>query len=121
IRELEAVVRQMQAERSREKESTTAPDAGAEAIPAPLNMPEMPGSGGPSEGSGSGSSEGSGFSGSGSGGGRSLAGWNDEKKEFFLRSADDKFKLRFTGQIQGDYRAFLQGEDRTDNDTFLVR
>src|SRR5262249_5790607 len=33
----------------------------------------------------------------------------------------NKFKLRFTGQIQGDYRAFLQGEDRTDVDTFLVR
>jgi len=49
-----------------------------------------------------------------------LAGW-DEKEGFFLRSEDKKFSLRLTGQIQGDYRAFLDGRDYTDVDTFLVR
>src|SRR5262245_48049575 len=34
-----------------------------------------------------------------------LAGW-DDKEGFFLRSADDNFKLRLTGQLQADYRAF---------------
>jgi len=62
---------------------------------------------------GSGSREGSGRS-------ESLAGW-DEKRGFYLRSSDNKFNLRLTGQIQGDYRAFLDGDDRTDIDTFLVR
>lgn len=49
-----------------------------------------------------------------------LAGWN-EKHGFFLRSADDNFFLRVTGQIQADYRAFVDGQDYTDIDTFLVR
>ena len=46
------------------------------------------------------------------------AGWD---KGFLLQSEDKSFLLRFTGQIQGDYRAFLETNDRTDNDTFLVR
>jgi phosphate-selective porin OprO/OprP len=49
-----------------------------------------------------------------------LAGWT-EKNGFFLRSEDDRFHLRITGQIQADYRAFLDGTDYTDIDTFLVR
>jgi phosphate-selective porin OprO/OprP len=49
-----------------------------------------------------------------------LAGWDDQRG-FILRSPDDKFILRFTGQIQADYRAFLDGRDYTDIDTFLVR
>jgi phosphate-selective porin OprO/OprP len=49
-----------------------------------------------------------------------LAGW-DEKNGFFLRSADDRFHLRITGQIQADYRTFLDDVDYTDIDTFLVR
>ncbi|MBI1914450.1 MAG: hypothetical protein HYS12_06885 [Planctomycetes bacterium] len=52
--------------------------------------------------------------------GSPLAGW-DDKRGFYLRSSDNKFNLRLTGQIQGDYRAFLDGDDRTDIDTFLVR
>jgi phosphate-selective porin OprO/OprP len=49
-----------------------------------------------------------------------LAGW-DDKHGFFLRSKDERFYLRLTGQIQADYRAFLDGRDYTDIDTFLVR
>src|SRR6267378_3667544 len=57
--------------------------------------------------------------GKGGEGGRSiLAGWD---KGFFLRSADKAFDLRITGQIQADYRAFLDVGDRADVDTFLVR
>ncbi len=49
-----------------------------------------------------------------------LAGW-DNDKGFILRSSDDKFLLRVTGQIQSDYRAFVDGTDYTDIDTFLIR
>jgi phosphate-selective porin OprO/OprP len=56
----------------------------------------------------------------GSGDSNFLAGWDDQRG-FFLRSADDKFSLRLTGQIQADYRAFLDGIDYTDIDSFLVR
>jgi phosphate-selective porin OprO/OprP len=47
-----------------------------------------------------------------------ISGWDDG---FFLRSEDKRFNLRLTGQIQADYRAFLDGRDRTDIDTFLIR
>jgi phosphate-selective porin OprO/OprP len=47
-----------------------------------------------------------------------LAGWNDG---FFLRSADNQFMLRLTGQIQIDYRDYLDDRDRTDIDSFLLR
>lgn len=46
------------------------------------------------------------------------AGWDDQ---FFLRSADKRFSLRITGQVQGDYRAYLDPNDRTDIDGFAVR
>src|SRR5262249_33102909 len=49
-----------------------------------------------------------------------LAGWS-EKRGFFLRSGADRFTLRLTGQIQADYRAFLDQPDTTDIDSFLVR
>jgi phosphate-selective porin OprO/OprP len=48
------------------------------------------------------------------------AGW-EEERGFFLRSKDRLFNLRLTGQIQGDYRAFLDDRDYTDEDTFLIR
>ena len=54
------------------------------------------------------------------GGSQILAGWI-ENEGFIIRSADENFKLRITGQIQADYRAFLDGRDYTDIDTFLVR
>ncbi len=46
------------------------------------------------------------------------AGWQNG---FFLQNPDKSFLLRITGQVQGDYREFLNQEDRTDLDTFLVR
>lgn len=54
------------------------------------------------------------------GGSRILAGW-DNTNGFFIRSADDRFHFRVTGQIQADYRAFLDDPDTTDIDTFLIR
>src|SRR5207253_8733240 len=47
-----------------------------------------------------------------------VAGWNNG---FFLQSADKNYSLRLTGQIQADYRAFLNPVDTTDIETFLVR
>ena len=46
------------------------------------------------------------------------AGWQEG---FFLQNADRTFVLRITGQLQADYRAFLDKNDTTDIDTFLVR
>ena len=47
-----------------------------------------------------------------------FAGWDDG---FYLRSADKKFNLRITGQIQTDFRGYLNAADTTDVTTFLVR
>ncbi len=47
-----------------------------------------------------------------------VAGWDDG---FYLRSPDKKFNLRITGQIQSDFRGYLNVHDQTDVDTFLVR
>jgi len=51
-------------------------------------------------------------------GGTPFGGW---KNGFFLESADKSFVLRLTGQLQADYREFLDTKDRTDIDTFLLR
>jgi phosphate-selective porin OprO/OprP len=48
----------------------------------------------------------------------SCAGWQEG---FFLQSPDKSYSLRLTGQLQADYRDFLDNADRTDIDTFLVR
>jgi len=40
---------------------------------------------------------------------------------FFLRSADKQFSLRFTGQIQSDYRDYLDSGDQVDLTTFQIR
>jgi phosphate-selective porin OprO/OprP len=47
-----------------------------------------------------------------------LAGW---KNGFFIQSPNKDYILRITGQIQADYRNFLNGNDTTDVDGFLVR
>jgi hypothetical protein len=47
-----------------------------------------------------------------------VAGWDDM---FYLRSPDRRFMLRFTGQVQADYRDVLNPGDDTDIDTFVVR
>jgi phosphate-selective porin OprO/OprP len=46
------------------------------------------------------------------------AGWDDG---FLLRSSDGNFLLRITGQVQADYRAYLDAADRTDIDQFILR
>jgi phosphate-selective porin OprO/OprP len=47
-----------------------------------------------------------------------LAGWENG---FYLRSPDQDFQLRLTGQVQADYRGYLNEADTTDLPTFLVR
>ncbi len=46
------------------------------------------------------------------------AGWDNG---FFIRSADKNFQFRITGQVQADYRNFLDDGDRVDIDGFVVR
>ncbi len=48
-----------------------------------------------------------------------FAGWRNNG--FFITSGDDSFIFRVTGQLQLDYREFLDTDDRTDADTFLLR
>jgi phosphate-selective porin OprO/OprP len=123
VRELEEIVHRLEADRRKE---TTPPAP----VQAPAPTPETPapeaitttGGGPPSQlplsGGGSGSST-AGGSGDGAPSG-ALAGW-DNDRGFFLRSQNGWFNLRLTGQLQNDYRAFLDGRDYTDIDTFLVR
>jgi phosphate-selective porin OprO/OprP len=47
-----------------------------------------------------------------------FAGW---RNGFYIESADKAFVFRITGQIQSDDREFLNTNDRTDIDTFLIR
>jgi phosphate-selective porin OprO/OprP len=47
-----------------------------------------------------------------------VAGWRDG---FYMQSQDKAFVLRLTGQIQADYRAFIEQADAVDIDTFLIR
>ena len=47
-----------------------------------------------------------------------VAGWNNG---FYIQSPNRDFILRFTGQIQTDYRGFMKSADTTDIDTFLLR
>lgn len=47
-----------------------------------------------------------------------FAGWANG---FFVRSADNAFVLRITGQIQADLRDFGNDHDQTDISTFLIR
>jgi phosphate-selective porin OprO/OprP len=49
---------------------------------------------------------------------KAAAGWDDG---FFLRSTNGNFLLRITGQVQADYRAYLDAADRTDIDQFILR
>ena len=48
------------------------------------------------------------------------AGWTD-KDGFFLRSSNNNFFMRITGQIQADFRGYDIEHDATDLDSFLVR
>lgn len=57
-------------------------------------------------------------SGTSGGAGQQPAGW---REGFFVQSRDKAFILKLTGQLQADYRDFLDNTDRTDVDSFLVR
>jgi phosphate-selective porin OprO/OprP len=46
------------------------------------------------------------------------AGW---RNGFFIESLDKDFVLRITGQIQADFRGYVDNRDTTDISTFLVR
>lgn len=111
IRDLEETVRQLRSERAQVPAIPVAHQPAAAETPlqntaTPANLMDTDSAIGQGDGSGSGS--------------RVLAGW-DDKRGFFLRSSDDKFTLRLTGQIQADYRAFLEERDYTDIDSFFVR
>jgi phosphate-selective porin OprO/OprP len=129
VRALEAALQRLQQERGR--------DQGAAAAPPESTAPPFPSADttstkgsddgtsgekssppGPSTGTGSGSSSSDPARGSGSGGRSPVAGWDEG---FFLRSPDKTYELRITGQIQADYRTYLDGADSTDIDTFLLR
>jgi phosphate-selective porin OprO/OprP len=131
VRELEETIRQMQAN------AVPGVLPGAALAPAPQNRqpvidyPTLPTeSGNPQT-----PQDGSSASTSGSGAGDSakdkdkdkdgksdstpVAGWNEG---FFLRSKDRNYQLRITGQIQADYREFLDiPNDPLEVDTFLLR
>ena len=47
-----------------------------------------------------------------------LAGWDNG---FVLRSPDDRFQLKLTGQLQADYRGYLDQKDTADLPSFFVR
>ena len=87
VQELEAIVRQLEAER------TANP-----ATPTVVNEATGPGNTAPAA--------------------SPFGGWHDA---FFLQSPDKSFLLHITGQIQVDYRDFLNSADTTDIDTFLLR
>jgi phosphate-selective porin OprO/OprP len=115
VRELEDVIRQMQAQQSPNiavPASATAqdplapPDSALPPEPAPAFNPI--GSEGQANQIISQSLGPGGF-----------AGWRDNG--IYIESGDKNFLFRITGQIQEDYREFLRTKDRTDIDTFLLR
>jgi len=116
VEELDATIRQMQAERN----ASFSPAAAAPALSAggvdPAALPAMvapqdPVTSGvpprPTEREGIHT------------GGFPLAGWNEG---FYLRAADGSYELHITGQLQSDCREFLNDVDTTTSpDTFIVR
>lgn len=109
VRDLEAIIRRMDAERQATKRQPSS-GTGAEqyatpATPAENEVTKL-------------GSDSAGNSKESDGKRKLLAGWNEG---FFLRSSDDQFKLRITGQIQADYRAFLDNFDYVDTDSFFLR
>jgi phosphate-selective porin OprO and OprP len=107
ILQLEATVRQMQGQKSPD---VTVPGASYQLPDAPPPAPDTTVVTEPSS-----------FNPIGSEGGPSALDFEQPFKGFFLESPDKAFSLRFTGQIQLDYRDFVRTKDRTDIDTFLLR
>jgi phosphate-selective porin OprO/OprP len=133
VRELEAVVQQLQSAPPTPQPAVIrdprvpvlisfqeSPDAPVNPSQTPVAGPNVgfPQAGSEQPGS---SRQGSGGSGDGGGSGSEktpVAGWNDG---FFLQSSDKKYVLRITGQIQADYRNFLNDADTVDTDSFFIR
>jgi phosphate-selective porin OprO and OprP len=107
IRDLEATVQQLQTQQG---QPGTMPTAGLQVPPAPSDAPQsiVP-------------PESSAFNPIGSEGGPSALDFQEPFKGFYIESPDKVFSLRITGQVQLDYREFLNTKDRTDIDTFLLR
>jgi phosphate-selective porin OprO/OprP len=130
VAELEAVIGRMQAERQTPAARPVAvlqgvtPDGSGSEEPRAEPQPG-PGRTDTSTDGGGGSGGGTGGSGSASGGSSSsgsrglTAGWIND--QFILQSADKKFLLRITGQIQVGERNFLERADAVDVDTFQLR
>ncbi|HEV3262452.1 MAG TPA: porin, partial [Gemmataceae bacterium] len=123
VSELEDIIRQMRAEHQGGRPGASLPlPAGpqaepegtsggqADSRPSTTEPPPVPGKPGDSAGADRGER---------SGEKTFTAGWKDDA--FAIQSADKNFYLRFTGQVQADYRSFLEEGDRTDIDTFLIR
>ncbi len=107
IHDLEATVQQLQAH---EAQTPAVPAAGYQVPPAPDDAPQsivVP--------------ESSAFNPIGSEGGTAALEFQEPFKGFYIQSPDKAFSLRITGQVQLDYREFLNTNDRTDIDTFLLR
>jgi len=117
IQDLEAAVRQMQSDRRAEQPAQ--PDG---APPLAASRPELTapwlGATSADADASTGGGEGAGEKGATAPASPPYAGWQEG---FFVQSPDKSFVLRITGQIQADYRDFLNPADRTDIDTFLVR
>jgi phosphate-selective porin OprO/OprP len=91
----------------RQLEALQQTPSGPETLPAPRVDPKA--SDAASQTKSDGKSEGS---------SNPVAGWKDG---FFIQSTDKQYILKLTGQIQADYRAFLNSADTTDLDTFFLR
>jgi phosphate-selective porin OprO and OprP len=107
IRQLEATVQQMQGQKS---PNVTVPAASYQFPDAPPPAPDTTVVPEPPS-----------FNPIGSEGGPAALDFEQPFKGFFIESPDKAFSLRFTGQIQLDYRDFVRTKDRTDIDTFLLR
>ena len=136
VRELESLVRTLQAQQATQPVSAQTATPGASVVQQTM-PPLSPGEGSPSELlSDSATSPGVGavFGGTTYSGPSpsarpqekvafglpegQVAGWNNG---FFIQSPDRQYIVRFTGQIQEDYRAFTNSKDTTDIDQFLLR
>ena len=117
IQDLEAAVRQMQSDRRAEQPAQLDGAPPPAASRRELTAPSLGATSADADAS-TGVVEGAAEKGPTSPASPTFAGWQEG---FFVRSADKSFVLRVTGQIQADYRDFLNAADRTDIDTFLVR
>ena len=120
VEDLDAVVRQMQAERSANPPAAVAPlpaldGTGQPAVPfegpiaTPASVSAINSIQTPGPGPAAPKTEAAGLP---------TAGWD---KAFYLQAPDKSFVLHLTGQLQLDYRDYLDRPDTTDIDTFLVR